>query len=83
MKFASSLAITAMGISSDISSSDTQWWLRRNSLPSFTCSANRMNISGVNQTGIKRSATTERIVEARKATTILRNSFLMNFSITA
>ena len=81
MKLASSLAMTATGMLGEIWSSDTQWWLSFSSLPSLACSARRMNMRGVNHTGTKRKAITERIVEAKNATTIHLTVFLINLSI--
>jgi hypothetical protein len=39
-----------------------------------------MSMSGVTTTGTNRSTTTERMVEAKKATTIHFSVFLMNFN---
>ena len=80
MNLASSLAITAIGSDGDIFSSGTQWCFIFKLLPSPTCSKQRINISGVKYTGRKRSATTERIVEAKNATTIHFIVFLRTFN---
>ena len=66
----SSLAITATGISGLISSSVTHLWCILGISPSLICCAARMNISGVNHTGITFRATTASRVEAKNATTI-------------
>lgn len=77
MNFWSSLQMTASGSLGDISSNETQSCFQTNFSSLLHCCAVRINISGVNGTGIKRKRITVKMETPKNQSPSL-NNFLKN-----